>query len=288
MFGELGRDIARKGDDPRVRLDSDASGGELHVRADAVGDDGRSQTFRRLTAHVAGPDGFSRDVALEAVGAGRYAATVALARPGVYVATAKDELSGEAVGTTGAVLTAGEELRPTGSDRALLGRMAAMTGGKVRDTLAGLYDDRQGRRFAYTPLGAPLVLVAAVAMVLGVGARRLGVPDIVARAMAAARVRERRGRRGADLAAARAREAQRAAEQERVNATLLLAKQRASTQAPSARALGPAGPGVPTEIGGTAFMPRPEDASPAPPVPRSEARPLTAAERLVLKRRERR
>ncbi|MEO6418529.1 MAG: VWA domain-containing protein, partial [Polyangiaceae bacterium] len=114
MFGQLARDTARKSDDPRVRLESDASGGELHVRADVVGDDGRAQTFRRLTVHVAGPDGFSRDVALEAVGAGRYASSIPLSRPGTYVATAKDEVSNEAVGTTGSVLTAGEELRPTG------------------------------------------------------------------------------------------------------------------------------------------------------------------------------
>ncbi|MEI7892654.1 MAG: VWA domain-containing protein [Myxococcales bacterium] len=73
LFGQLGREMARKADDPRVRLESDASGGELHVRADVVGDDGRAQTFRRLVVHVAGPDGFSRDVPLEAVGAGRYA-----------------------------------------------------------------------------------------------------------------------------------------------------------------------------------------------------------------------
>ena len=147
MFGQVGRDTARKADDPRVRLESDASGGELHVRADVVGDDGRAQTFRRLTVHVAGPDGFSRDIALEAVGAGRYGANVPLSRPGTYVATAKDELTNEAVGTTGAVLTAGEELRPTGSDRALLGRITTMTGGKMRDTLAGVYDDRAARRF---------------------------------------------------------------------------------------------------------------------------------------------
>ena len=47
-----------------------------------VGDDGRAQTFRRLTVHVAGPDGFARDVPLDAVGAGRYAANIQLSRPG--------------------------------------------------------------------------------------------------------------------------------------------------------------------------------------------------------------
>ena len=58
--------------------------------------------------------------------------------PGAYIATALDEMSGEPVGTTGAVLTAGEELRPTRIRfRALLARIAELTGGKVRDTLAG-------------------------------------------------------------------------------------------------------------------------------------------------------
>ena len=79
LFGQLGRDVARKTDDPRVRLEADATAGELRVRADVVGDDGRAQTFRRLTAHVAGPEGFSRDVQLEAVGAGRYAASCSAA-----------------------------------------------------------------------------------------------------------------------------------------------------------------------------------------------------------------
>jgi Ca-activated chloride channel family protein len=286
MFGELGRDTARKADDPRVRLESDASGGELHVRADAVGDDGRTQSFRRLTVHVAGPDGFSRDVALEAVGAGRYAASVALARPGVFVATARDEMSGEAVGTTGAVLTAGEELRPTGSDRALLTRMAAMSGGKMRDTLAGLYDDRQSRRFAYTPLTSPLVLVAGLAMVLGVGARRLGVPAVVTRALAAMRARPgQRERQAKALAAAKAR----AAQQERVNTTLLAAKQRTATHA-----RGSAVAGV-MNAGATAVGEQPAFGQPAArgPVPRPasaepQPRPLTAAERLVQKRRDRR
>jgi hypothetical protein len=178
MFGQLGRDVARKSDDPRVRLEADTGAGELHVRADVVGDDGRLQTFRRLTMHVAGPDGFGRDLPLEPIGAGRYASTLPLSRPGTYVVTAKDEVTGEPVGTTGGVLTAGEELRPTGSDRVLLARIASMTGGRERDTLAGLFDDRAARRFAYRPLAPMLAVVAAVAMLLAVAARRLGIPSV--------------------------------------------------------------------------------------------------------------
>jgi hypothetical protein len=54
-----------------------------------------------------------------------------------------------------------------------------MTGGKVRDTLAGLFDDRAARRFAYKPLSGALLLIAAFAMLLAVAARRLGVPNVL-------------------------------------------------------------------------------------------------------------
>ena len=288
MFGQLARDTARKADDPRVRLESDASGGELHVRADVIGDDGRAQSFRRLTVHVAGPDGYSRDVALDAVGAGRYAARVPLSRPGVYVATAKDEISGEGVGTTGSVLAAGEELRPTGSDRALLARVASMTGGKVRDTLAGLYDERQARRFAYKPIASPLVLLAAVAMILGVGARRLGVPSFVTRAAAKRRARahdrvERRRLRGAQREEEKRRERELA---ERTAALLATRQARRVGEAwvpgtlhePPLNAPSPAIPGQ------TRVVPKVPAAASGTPA----ERPLTAAEHLAKKRRERR
>jgi hypothetical protein len=231
-------------------------------------------------------------VALEATGAGRYAAAVPLSRPGTYVATAKDEVSGEAVGTTGAVLTAGEELRPTGSDRVLLSRIAQMTGGKVRDTLAGIYDDRASRRFAYTPLGSPLVLIAAIAMLMGVAARRLGTPAFftaaAARASALARASRPEARRAAhDAEVARARA--RADEQARTNALLLDRKRTAAANAP------PRGPGilgnipkadVPPPIVQTALTPPPPQASPGPGATSPE-RQLTAAERLAQRRRER-
>lgn len=291
LFGQLGRDLARKSDDPRVRLEADTSGGELHVRADVVGDDGRAQTFRRLTAHVAGPDGFTRDVPLEAVGAGRYAASVPLSRPGTYVAIAKDEVSGEPAGTIGAVLTAGEELRPTGTDRVLLARIAAMTGGKMRDTLAGLFDDRAARRFAYKPLGAWLALLAAIAMLLAVAARRVGVPDVFA--AVSARVRTHRAeaaRRRAEQAAEAARMQSLAIEeQQRLRDAIVARRQREATPAqnlpptvpfrPAPPSPGPAPPPPPI-----AQIPR---AAPPPPTAPTE-RPLTAAERLALKRRERR
>jgi hypothetical protein len=117
---------------------------------------------------------------LEASGAGAYSATLPLSRPGTYIAVARDELSGQAVGTTGAVLSAGEELRPTGSDLALLGRIAEFTGGKRRDTLAGIFADRASKRFAYKDTTPPLLVVAAFALLLAVAARRLAMPETMA------------------------------------------------------------------------------------------------------------
>ncbi|HZO13590.1 MAG TPA: VWA domain-containing protein, partial [Polyangiaceae bacterium] len=110
MVAQMARDVARSEDDRRVRLEADASGGQLHLRATVVDDDGRLQSFRRLRVGVQGPDGFTRDVPLEAAGAGSYTASVPLARPGAYIAVARDEMSGDAVATTGAALTAGEEM----------------------------------------------------------------------------------------------------------------------------------------------------------------------------------
>ncbi len=292
MFGQLGRDTARKADDPRVRLESDASGGELHVRADVVGDDGRTQTFRRLTVHVAGPDGFSRDLSLDAIGAGRYGATIPLSRPGTYVATAKDEISGEAVGTTGAVLGAGEELRPTGTDRVMLARIATMSGGKERDTLAGLFDDRAARRFAYIPLLPYLSLACAIAMILGVGARRLGVPDWITglASRVRGRVKQTEAERRAALAFAEARERAKREQQSKTNDTLLARKQ-ARTGGPPPGSAGnilnvapkPA-PTVKPPIGAPPIARPPPGTRPVAPPP--AARGMTTAERLAQKRRE--
>ncbi|MCC6524888.1 MAG: VWA domain-containing protein, partial [Polyangiaceae bacterium] len=149
LVAQLGRELARSGDDARVRLEAEVAAGELRLRATAVDDGGRSESFRRLRAVVSGPDGWRRDVALEAAGPGLYEAALPLSRPGAYVAVARDEVTGDAVATTGAALTEGEELRPTGSDLGALARIAELTGGRKRDNLADVFQDRAARRFAY-------------------------------------------------------------------------------------------------------------------------------------------
>ncbi|HWA77951.1 MAG TPA: VWA domain-containing protein [Polyangiaceae bacterium] len=181
LFAQLGRDLARRVDDPHVRWEAEATGGELSLRATVFDDRGRHEAQRRLRARVGGPDGFSRDVPLETVGAGSYATKIPLSRPGAYLATLVDEQSEQALATTGAALSAGEELRPTGTDRGELRRIAALSGGKLRDTLAGVFNDREARRFAYAPFGPWLALIAASALLLSVGSRRLALPDFMRR-----------------------------------------------------------------------------------------------------------
>ncbi len=179
LFGQVARDTARKAADPRVRLDAETSAGMLQVHADVVGDDGRAQSFRRLSVHVAGPDGYSKDLPLGVQSVGRYAARVPLSRPGTYVATLRDDTSREVLGTAGASLSLGDELRPTGSDPAALARISHVTSGKTRATLAGLFDDRGDRRLAYSPLGSSLLVAAAALFFVGIAARRFGSPEIL-------------------------------------------------------------------------------------------------------------
>ena len=177
LFGQLGRDLARHADNPHVRLEADTSGGELKLRASVTDERGRSESLRRLVAKVTAPDGTSSSIPLDAVGAGLYSATVPASRPGAYVASLVDEQTQKLEATTGAVLTLGDELRPTGTDRGLLRRIAEQSGGKVRDTLAGVFLDRDAERFAYTSLAPWLLCIAAFGLLLAVCARRLSVPE---------------------------------------------------------------------------------------------------------------
>jgi hypothetical protein len=147
------------------------------LRASVTDEHGRSESLRRLVAKVTAPDGTSSSIPLDAVGAGLYSATVPANRPGAYVASLVDEQSQKLEATTGAVLALGDELRPTGTDRGLLRRIAEQSGGKQRDTLAGIFLDRDAERFAYTSLAPWLLSMAAFGLLMAVSARRLSVPE---------------------------------------------------------------------------------------------------------------
>jgi hypothetical protein len=281
----------------------------FHLRANVVDDRGRRETFRRLRATVAGPDGFSKTVVLEAVGSGAYAASIPLERPGAYVATALDEAGGEPLGVAGAALSAGEELRPTGTDRALLRRMAELSGGVVRDTLAGTFHDRPSRRFAYSSISATLAMLSAIGLLFAVGARRLALPDALTRipARAAERRRRRRDERERRASETAAEPTIPAPSNEKESATpsappsptgtsldalrQAKARTRGTTSVPppripAASAKFPAHP-VPPPPAGPAFTPPPANRQSTPSQP-AAPRPKSAAEILLERRRGRR
>jgi hypothetical protein len=271
MAAQLARHVARRGDDNRVRLEADASGGQLRLRATVVDDDGRLQSFRRLKVGVSGPDGFEREVALEAAGAGTYSASVPLTRPGAYIAVAKDDETGAPVATTGAALHAGEELRPTGTDLTTLTRIAELSGGKKRETLAGIFDDRASLRFAYRDITLWVLIVAASAMFLAVAARRLSIPRAAyAWIPAAAAWRPWHRRRGAPAPGG-----------ETATATLDALLERRQGGAERGRP-----PPVATSAEPPAAPAAPPPATPPPAAPPpAEQRPGSMAERLAARRR---
>ena len=289
MFGQLGRDLSRRADNPRVRVEADTLGGELRLRASVVDEHGHAENFRRIEVRVAGPDGFSATVPLEAAGAGSYAGNLPLSRPGAYVATAVDEQSNEALGTTAAALSAGEELRPTGTDRGLLQQITRITGGKMRDTLAGIFADRDALRFAYQNLNQWLAVFAAAALLLGVASRRLAVPEFVAPAARAVVgvAQKLRPRRSTDE-----RVEQRARQRERL-AALRDAKARSeSARNPAATPRSPFEPLAPLRPAAPESTPRfsrpsepPAATGAGPSSNRPALRPTTAAEILLARRR---
>ncbi len=289
LFGQLGRDLSRRADNPRVRVEADTLGGELRLRASVMDEHNHAENFRRIEVRVAGPDGFSATIPLEASGAGAYAGRLPLSRPGAYVATAVDEQTNEALGTTAAALSAGEELRPTGSDRGLLRQIARVTDGKVRDTLAGIFADREALRFAYQNLNQMLAVLAACCLLLGVASRRLAVPDFILSASGAAEssrrsAKERRAARSGALERSQASAGLKALRQAKARADMRAADppSHAALPSPMPIALPPASP---------RFASQPP--APAPGQERPSEQPLagrrqTAAEILLARRRGKR
>ncbi|RYZ05399.1 MAG: VWA domain-containing protein [Myxococcales bacterium] len=279
LFGQLARDLARRADNPRVRLEADTTGGELRLRASVTDERGRSESLRRLVARVTAPDGTTRQLPLDAVGAGLYSATLPAGRPGAYVATLVDEQTQAVEATTGAVLTMGHELRPTGTDRGVLKRIAAQSGGKVRDTLAGIFLDRDAERFAYQSLGPWLLCVAAFALLLAVSARRLTIPEGLERALQ---------RAGAPRAETRAAPRPEPATSTATLDALSRVRARKSPELPRepSASVEPV-PAAPRVSGPIVVARVPSPPSAAPPTGGTEARPPTAAEILLARRRGR-
>jgi len=187
LMTQLAREIGRKADEARVRLESSAHDGVLHIDAEPSGLGGVSGLLH-LKAHVEGPNGVGQDVELLPGAGGNYVADLPIATPGAYVVRAID-VGESGTGTTpaglsAALLSRADELRPTGSDRRALERIAELTGGTVGTSFADVFARRTGLRPTALPLAPFLLPLALALMLLGVAARRLGVPGPIQRAAA--------------------------------------------------------------------------------------------------------
>jgi len=204
LMAQLAREIGRKADEARVRLEALAKDGVLHVTAEPAGITGAAGLLH-LKAHIEGPDGLPRDVELLPGPGGTYIADLPIGAPGAYVVRAIDVgetgTGTQSAGLAAALLSRADELRPTGSDRRALERIAELTGGTVDAALADVFVRRTGLRPTTLPLAPWLLPLALALMLLGVATRRLGVPAPIEKAfawiwgapkrLAAARVSER-------------------------------------------------------------------------------------------------
>jgi Ca-activated chloride channel family protein len=297
LIAQLARDVARRPEDDRVRLEARATGGKLEVRATAVRR-GRGDPLRALRATIAGPGGTSREVELEPTSVGTtYEASVPLDRAGAYVrrrsrrghrASDRHQRRGPFGGRRAA--PHGERPRPPSRG------LSAFTGGVTRTSLELVFRDRAAARRAYDDITARIAMLAALLLLTAVAARKLGMPEVLARA------RERlatRLREPAPMQPARATSA--------TVGSLLTVKRagnlagRARTPDPAAEPRPPAVAGLPTP---PPPGPRPAGASPGRLVPRAAppdrppppegpaapppdpgARPRSTAELLVARRK---
>jgi hypothetical protein len=145
------------------------------VIVEAMDEGGHTRNYLELGATIAGPSGGSQRVALTQTGAGRYEGRFEADAPGAYLVTVR-EGEDELVGSAGVVRARGDELRGEGTDHALLARIAALTGGQVRDDLEGVFRERPASTFAYEPVWRPLVIASILLLLASVALRRLVLP----------------------------------------------------------------------------------------------------------------
>ncbi|MEM7755323.1 MAG: VWA domain-containing protein [Planctomycetota bacterium] len=152
----------------------------LRVRYSAYTDEGDPIDLLTVPATVFDPDGGQRDIVLTQTGPGEYEALERADAGGTYVVVARPRLGQTPLRPVvgGASVSSGAEFRALESDRGLLERIAAETGGRVlRLDTPGEVDlfDRTGvpPREASSPLWPVLLVWTLAVFLLDVGTRRV-------------------------------------------------------------------------------------------------------------------
>ncbi|HEX2730468.1 MAG TPA: VWA domain-containing protein [Polyangiaceae bacterium] len=174
LFAQLGRSLARNQDDAQLHLELRLKQGELAISADALDDQGALDMHRVLAARILSPTGQSDELTLRPRARGRYEASLPIERAGPYLVSVHDQSDGVLLAASGIDVTPLDEFNPAGADRVLLTQIAELTRGQMRDTLAGLFEDRLPATRSRTDLDLPLCWLAGVLFVIAVAGQRLG------------------------------------------------------------------------------------------------------------------
>jgi uncharacterized membrane protein len=185
LVSQLGLWLARGVQDGGVRVAAVALPGRVRVEVDVTTDEGRWDSAQDLEAQVAGPAGEHWRVPLEPRGPGRYEAEVAAARGGSYLVAVSAPSRG-LLGVTGAEVLPAAELTARGGAAALLAEVALRSGGRVRNSLRGVFREPRRTYRETRPWVAPWLWLGLLSLLGSVASRR--VPP-----MNFARWRARRG-----------------------------------------------------------------------------------------------
>lgn len=187
---QLAASLARAPTPPGVRLSTTVRRGDIVVEATSPlgGSDGSA-----LLAHVVGPNGSAQDVELDEIARGSFEGVLRPDGAGTHVVTLvrRDRTGSGEPGETllarsAVVLGSSDELAPRPTNRVLLERIAAESGGVRRATLENLFDGERRYYSTRTDLGFPLLCALAGLLVAMVATRRLVLPSPVRRPPTAA------------------------------------------------------------------------------------------------------
>ena len=148
-----------------------------HVTVDAIGADDKFVSGLDTTLQVIDPEhpGDKREVAMPETAPGRYEGEFTLGRYGSFLLRAVHKSNGQTVAeSTGALsLPYPREYLALPVDDALLGRVAALTGGRVSPTPAQFFDAEGERVIYHRELWPWCLWLAALLLLLDVAARRV-------------------------------------------------------------------------------------------------------------------
>ena len=165
----------KKAENGSYQSSVELAGSRGKISVDAVDEKtGAFVNFLDAQATVMGPDGTTQKVRLSQTGSGRYTGSFDAPKTGSYVATVTQKGADGKTrsASVGLAVPYSPEYAALAPNRALLSRVADLTGGRVRTDGERVFDDRRYRRLP-VPLALPLLALALLLLPIDIANRRL-------------------------------------------------------------------------------------------------------------------